>query len=51
MLKEALLTDEEAIQDDLARALAAGRFDAAGPHVTGRWPVAKNLIESLTSGI
>ena len=51
MLKEALLTNKEASQDDLARALAAGTFDTAGPRVTGKWPVAKNLIESLTAGI
>jgi len=51
MLKQALLTDKEAGKDDLARALAAGTFDASGPHVTGRWPLAKGLIESLTAGI
>jgi len=51
MLKEALLTNKEASQDDLARTLAAGTFDSTGPHVTGKWPVGKNLIESLTAGI
>jgi hypothetical protein len=51
MLKEALLTDKEAGQDGLARALAAGTFDASGPKVSGKWPLPKNLIESLTAGI
>ncbi len=51
MLKQALLTNKEAGQDDLARALAAGTFDAAGARVSGTWPVGKNLIESLTAGI
>lgn len=51
MLKQALLTDQEASQDDLARTLAAGAFNASGARVSGTWPVAKNLIESLTAGI
>lgn len=51
LLKEALLTNKEASQDDLARTLASGTFDASGARVTGKWPVAKNLIESLTAGI
>jgi hypothetical protein len=51
MLKQALVTDKEASQDELARTLAAGTFDASGARVLGTWPVAKNLIESLTAGI
>jgi hypothetical protein len=37
--------------DDLVRALAAGTFEQAGTRVTGRWPMTKSLIESLTEGI
>jgi hypothetical protein len=51
MLKQALLTNKEAGQDDLASTLAAGTFDASGARVSGTWPVAKNLLESLTAGI
>jgi hypothetical protein len=51
MLKQALLTNKEAGRDDLARTLAAGTFEASGTRVSGMWPVAKNLIESLTAGI
>jgi hypothetical protein len=51
MLRQAVLTNKEASQDALALALAAGTFDSAGARVTGKWPLAKNLIESLTAGI
>jgi hypothetical protein len=37
--------------DDLARMLAAGTFDNTGSHVTGRWPVARGFIDSLTAGL
>jgi hypothetical protein len=50
-LKEAVPEDREIRDDDLARALAAGVFEQTGQRVTGRWPVSKTLIESLTSGI
>jgi hypothetical protein len=51
MLKEAVPRDPEIRDDDLARTLAEGVFEQAGRRVTGRWPVSKGLIESLTSGI
>jgi hypothetical protein len=37
--------------DDLARMLAAGTFDSNDNHVSGRWPVAKTVIDSLTAGL
>jgi hypothetical protein len=51
MIRDALMTDKEASRDELARTLAAGTFDNSGLRVTGAWPVAKGLIESLTAGI
>jgi hypothetical protein len=51
MLRDTLMTDKEASRDELARTLAAGTFDNSGARVTGAWPVAKSLIESLTAGI
>jgi hypothetical protein len=56
LLKEAMVADtgpeaQEIRSDDLARALAAGVFEQNGLRVTGRWPVSKTLIDSLTSGI
>jgi len=51
MIRDALMTDKEASHDELARTLAAGTFDNSGLRVTGAWPVAKGLIESLTAGI
>lgn len=51
MIRDTLMTDKEASRDELARTLAAGTFDNSGPRVTGAWPVAKSLIESLTAGI
>jgi len=50
-LKDAVASDKEASQDDLARMLAAGTFDSAGNRATGKWPIGKGLIESLTAGI
>ncbi|MDE3197314.1 MAG: hypothetical protein KGN84_13270 [Acidobacteriota bacterium] len=50
-LREAIDADKDASQDHLARMLAAGAFDASGSRVTGKWPVDKRLIESLTDGI
>lgn len=51
MLKQALPRDAEMSRDDLAQALAAGVFAQSGLRVTGKWPVPKGLIESLTAGI
>jgi hypothetical protein len=55
-LKDAILKDngpdaQEIRNDDLARTLAAGVFEQSGARVTGRWPVSRTLIDSLTSGI
>ena len=36
---------------DLVRALLAGAFEQSGRRVTGKWPLAKDLIESLTAGL
>jgi hypothetical protein len=51
ILRDTLMTDKEASRDELARTLAAGTFDNSGARVTGAWPIAKGLIESLTAGI
>lgn len=56
ILKEAMVKDtgpqaREIRDDDLARTLAAGVFEQNGARVTGRWPISKTLIDSLTSGI
>lgn len=45
-LREALKQD-----DELSAALTAGTFDQIDRRVTGRWPVRKTLLESLTAGI
>lgn len=50
-LKDAVSSDKEASQDELARMLAAGTFDSNGNRVTGKWPIGKGLIENLTAGI
>ena len=35
----------------LAKALMTGAFDQSGSRVTGKWPLPKDLIESLTAGL
>jgi hypothetical protein len=50
-LKEALAHDKEAQNDDLAAMLMAGTFDQSDRKVVGKWPVNKNLIEFLTTGM
>jgi hypothetical protein len=50
-IKESLAHNKATQQDDLARMLAAGSFDQAGRHVTGKWPVERSLLDSLTEGI
>jgi hypothetical protein len=50
-LKEALSQDKQSAQDDLALALTAGTFDQNDRKVTGKWPVRKGLLDSLTAGI
>lgn len=37
--------------DDFARLLAAGTFEQAGTRVSGKWPLAKTFIDSLTAGL
>jgi hypothetical protein len=51
LVKEALVKDAAMRDDELARALSAGVFEQSGPKVTGRWPVSRNLIDSLTAGM
>lgn len=51
VLKDEMPRNQEIRDDDLARTLAAGIFEQAGSRVTGRWPISKNLIDSLTAGI
>ena len=50
-LKEGLSRDAEAQKDELAAMLTAGSFDQSERRVTGRWPVSKGLLDSLTAGI
>jgi hypothetical protein len=51
LVKDAIPRDPAFRNDDLARSLAAGTFEQQGLKVTGRWPVSKGLIDSLTAGI
>jgi hypothetical protein len=51
LVKDALPKDAAMRDDELARTLSAGIFEQNGPKVTGRWPVSKNLIDSITSGM
>jgi hypothetical protein len=50
LLKDSVARDPAVRDDDLARTLADGVFEQAGLRVTGRWPVSKSLIASLTAG-
>jgi len=50
-LKDEMPRDQEIRDDDLAKTLAAGIFEQSGVRVTGRWPISKGLIDSLTAGI
>jgi hypothetical protein len=51
MLREAAARDKTAPNDGLAALLTGGSFDQSDRRVTGRWPVAKSLLDALTSGI
>ncbi len=51
MIKESMAHNRRTQEDDLARMLAAGSFDEAGRRVTGKWPVERRLLDSLTEGI
>ncbi len=51
LLKQASLREAKAPKDELTQMLVAGSFDQTDRRVTGKWPVAKTLLDSLTSGI
>lgn len=51
LIREGIRNKTVAPDDDLASVLAAGTFGQTGNHVAGRWPVPRNLIDSLTSGL
>jgi hypothetical protein len=51
VVKDAIPGDPAMKNDDLARTLASGAFAQIGLRVTGRWPVSKSLLDSLTSGM
>jgi hypothetical protein len=50
-IRESMARNKLTQQDDLARMLAGGSFDQSGQHVTGKWPVERRLLDSLTQGI
>ena len=50
MMKEAAARDHTETSS-LAQALMKGAFDQSGTRVTGKWPLAKDLIEGLTAGL
>jgi hypothetical protein len=51
LIREGIANKTVQQDDDLARMLAAGTFDQKGTRVEGRWPVARPLIDNLTSGL
>ena len=51
LIREGMARSTVPRDDEFARMLAGGTFDHTGNRVAGRWPVAKGLLESLTSGI
>jgi hypothetical protein len=51
LLKETFGRDKKVADDDFAALLTAGIFDQTDRRVTGRWPVNKSLLDSLTAGI
>lgn len=51
LLKEAIARDKDASGDDLAATLTAGSFKLTDRKVTGKWPVRRNLLDALTSGL
>jgi hypothetical protein len=51
LLKETFARDKKAADDEFAALLTAGSFDQTDRRVTGRWPVRKSLLDSLTAGI
>ncbi len=50
LMKEATARDH-AGSGALAKALMGGVFQQAGRRVTGKWPLAKDLLDSLTAGL
>jgi hypothetical protein len=50
-LKEAVKRDKDAQKDELATTLTEGSFDQSDRRVVGKWPIRKNLLDSLTDGI
>jgi hypothetical protein len=51
LLKETFARDKKVADDEFAALLTAGSFDQTDRRVTGRWPVRKSLLDSLTAGI
>ena len=51
VVREGIAGKTVAADDDLAKTLAVGAFEQNGNRVTGRWLLAKGLLESLTAGI
>ena len=51
LLKETFARDKKVADDEFAALLTGGRFDQTDRQVTGRWPVGKTLLDSLTAGI
>ncbi|MES1257111.1 MAG: hypothetical protein ABUS51_01725 [Acidobacteriota bacterium] len=51
LVREGIAKSTVPKDDEFAQMLAAGTFDQTGNRVTGKWPVAKSLLESLMSGI
>ena len=50
-LKQAQARDHAAQDDQSLTVLTTGKFDQAGRKATGTWPLPKNLLDSLLSGI
>ena len=51
MLKQGLSRDKQAGNDELTATLAQGSFDQSDRKVIGKWPISKELIETLTAGV
>jgi len=51
LIKEGILSKSVQQDDQFAHMLAAGTFDQKRNRVEGRWPVARGLIDDLSSGL
>jgi hypothetical protein len=51
LLKDTFARDKKVADDEFAALLTGGSFDQTDRQVTGRWPVRKSLLDSLTAGI